>query len=58
TRLAYHRQLTAEAAVALVQMPPFAWRPRPAVWEQLAASAGLSRHTDVTLHLRQRNPEP
>ncbi|MEX8988184.1 methyltransferase domain-containing protein, partial [Salmonella enterica] len=55
TRLAYHMQLTAEAAVALLQMTPFAWRARPDVWEQLAASAGLSCQTDFNLHLWQRN---
>ncbi|MCF3923126.1 23S rRNA (guanine(745)-N(1))-methyltransferase, partial [Salmonella enterica subsp. enterica serovar Weltevreden] len=55
TRLAYHMQLTAEVAVALLQMTPFAWRARPEVWDQLAASAGLSCQTDFTLHLGQRN---
>ncbi len=55
TRLAYHMQLTAEAAVALLQMTPFARRARPEVWEQLAASAGLSCQTDFNLHLWQRN---
>ncbi|GAA5714897.1 23S rRNA (guanine(745)-N(1))-methyltransferase [Salmonella enterica] len=54
-RLAYHMELTAEAAVALLQMTPFAWRARPEVWEQLAASAGLSCQTDFNLHLWQRN---
>ncbi|EAP9889288.1 23S rRNA (guanine(745)-N(1))-methyltransferase [Salmonella enterica] len=55
TRLAYHMQLNAEEAVALLQMTPFAWRARPEVWEQLAASVGFSCQTDFNLHLWQRD---
>lgn len=55
TRLAYHMQLNAEEAVALLQMTPFAWRARPEVWEQLAASVGFSCQTDFNLHLWLRD---
>ncbi|HFZ8993152.1 TPA: 23S rRNA (guanine(745)-N(1))-methyltransferase [Citrobacter freundii] len=52
--LGYPMQLTGHEAVALLQMTPFAWRAKPAVWEQLAACARFDCQTDFSLHIWQR----
>ncbi|MDE5206361.1 23S rRNA (guanine(745)-N(1))-methyltransferase [Citrobacter amalonaticus] len=52
--LAYPMSLSGKVAVALLQMTPFAWRAKPAVWEQLASRETFDCQTDFRLHLWQR----
>lgn len=52
--LHYTMTLNGAEAVSLLQMTPFAWRAREAVWQQLASSATFSCDADFTLTLWQR----
>ncbi|MCE0491436.1 23S rRNA (guanine(745)-N(1))-methyltransferase [Pantoea sp. Mb-10] len=52
--LAYPLSLSGAEAVQLLQMTPFAWRAREAVWQQLAASETFACDADFTLTLWQR----
>lgn len=52
--LAYEMELTGEEAVALLQMTPFAWRAKPEVWQQLAATKTFRCQTDFTIHCLRR----
>lgn len=52
--LNYAKTLSGAEAVSLLQMTPFAWRAREAVWQALAASTSFSCDADFTLTLWQR----
>lgn len=57
SRLSYEMDLTPEAATALLQMTPFAWRASELVWQQLASVSRLSCVADFRLRLWQRRPQ-
>lgn len=52
--LAYPMTLRGDEAVALLQMTPFAWRAKPAVWESLQQQQAFSCQTDFAVHFWQR----
>lgn len=54
--LGYSMTLSGTEAVALLQMTPFAWRAKPAVWEALADMAQFSCQTDFSIQCWQRDP--
>ncbi|MGP3593284.1 23S rRNA (guanine(745)-N(1))-methyltransferase [Vagococcus sp. WN89Y] len=53
--LSYELSVTGEQAVALLQMTPFAWRAKPEVWEQLAATENFRCQADFSIHCLQRD---
>ena len=55
-RLAYPMRLSAEAAVQLLQMTPFAWRASAQVWEHLAAQSEFACETDFAIRIHRRDP--
>ena len=55
-QLAYSMDLTSEAATALLQMTPFAWRASAQVWQQLASVGRFNCDADFRLRLWQRKP--
>ncbi|MBS0877252.1 MULTISPECIES: 23S rRNA (guanine(745)-N(1))-methyltransferase [unclassified Tatumella] len=55
-RLNYPMTLDADAATALLQMTPFAWRASPEVWQTLADSDNFHCAADFCLRLWQRKP--
>ncbi|MGL5762250.1 MAG: 23S rRNA (guanine(745)-N(1))-methyltransferase, partial [Plesiomonas shigelloides] len=55
-RLAYPMRLSAEAAVQLLQMTPFAWRASEQVWEHLAAQSEFACETDFAIRIHRRDP--
>ena len=55
-RLAYPMRLSAEAAVQLLQMTPFAWRASAQVWEHLAAQREFACETDFAIRIHRRDP--
>lgn len=52
--VAYEMILKGDEAVALLQMTPFAWRAKPAVWETLAQQDAFCCQTDFSIHCWQR----
>ncbi|NIF35540.1 23S rRNA (guanine(745)-N(1))-methyltransferase [Enterobacter sp. Tr-810] len=52
--VAYEMKLKGDEAVALLQMTPFAWRAKPAVWETLAEQDEFCCQTDFSIHCWQR----
>lgn len=56
-RLTYPMSLDGEAATALLQMTPFAWRATPAVWQTLADSERFDCEADFCLRLWQRKAD-
>lgn len=52
--LAYPMSLSGQAAVALLQMTPFAWRAKAEVWTALADRETFDCQTDFSLHIWQR----
>ncbi|SUB63023.1 Ribosomal RNA large subunit methyltransferase A [Plesiomonas shigelloides] len=55
-RLAYPMRLSAQAAVQLLQMTPFAWRASAQVWEHLAAQSEFACETDFAIRIHRRDP--
>ncbi len=55
-RLTYSMDLTPEAAIALLQMTPFAWKASAQVWQQLASVGRFNCDADFRLCLWQRKP--
>ena len=55
--LAYPMQLTGEEATILLQMTPFAWRAKPAVWEALKQQSLFNCQTDFAIHAWRRDEE-
>ncbi|QKJ87370.1 Ribosomal RNA large subunit methyltransferase A [Paramixta manurensis] len=53
--LGYSLHLNGEAATALLQMTPFAWRADEGVWQRLAQETAFFCETDFTLTLWQRD---
>lgn len=53
--LAYPMVLKGEEAVALLQMTPFAWRAKPAVWDALAQQDVFHCQTDFIIQAWQRD---
>lgn len=55
-RLAYPMRLSAQAAVQLLQMTPFAWRASAQVWEHLAAQSEFACETDFAIRIHRCDP--
>lgn len=55
SQLAYAMRLDGKSATTLLQMTPFAWRAKPAVWEYLAEQGEFSCETDFMLRLWRRD---
>lgn len=53
--LGYRMDLRGEEAVALLQMTPFAWRAKPAVWDALAQKTTFLCQTDFSIQCWQRD---
>lgn len=53
--LAYSMQLSGSEAKTLLQMTPFAWRARQAVWQTLEQAESFDCEADFSLTLWQRN---
>ncbi|WP_318369339.1 23S rRNA (guanine(745)-N(1))-methyltransferase [Enterobacter sp.] len=53
--LGYIMNLSGKEAVALLQMTPFAWRAKPAVWEELEKMAQFACETDFSIQCWQRD---
>lgn len=52
--LGYEMNLSGEEAVALLQMTPFAWRAKPAIWDALKNEKVFRCQTDFSIHCWQR----
>lgn len=53
-QLHYQLDLTGSSATQLLQMTPFAWRAKPAVWAELAASESLNCEVDFQITIWQK----
>lgn len=53
-QIGWPMSLKGKEAVALLQMTPFAWRARPAVWEALAAETAFACETDFVVRVWRR----